>query len=91
MLWLLFERGEDVVSRIQNEYRVFVVSDTYAPKRHRDGQTVFLVNCWYMDFDGKNFGRVQKSEESSFMIFPFQGTKEITSLPVYPLKYHIAK
>jgi hypothetical protein len=92
MLWLLFERGEDVVSRTQNEYRAFVVSDTSNPKRHgREGQNAFLVRCWYMDFDGKDFGRVQKSEESSFTIFPFQGTKEITALPVYPLKFHTKK
>ncbi|KAF4630939.1 hypothetical protein G7Y89_g7191 [Cudoniella acicularis] len=91
MLWLLFERGEDVISKTQDEYRAFVVSDTSDPKRHgRDKQSAFLVHCWYMDFDGKEFGRVQKKEESSFNIFPFQGTKEITSLPIYPKKYHTA-
>lgn len=46
MLWLLFERGEDVVSRINNDYRAFVVSDTSDPKRHgRDKQNRFIVHC----------------------------------------------
>lgn len=47
MLWLLFESGEDVVSKSQDGYRAFIVSDTSDPKRHgKDKQTAFLVHCW---------------------------------------------
>jgi hypothetical protein len=94
MLWLLFERGEDVVYRSDKDFRAFVVSETTDPRRQEKKQSKhngFVIDCWYMDFDGKEFGRVQKSEESSFTIFPFQGSKEITSLPIYPMTYHTDK
>jgi hypothetical protein len=92
MLWLLFEKGEDVVAKSGGEHCAFVVSDSTDPKRQERGkQGAFMVHCWYMDFDGKEFGRVQQPEESSFTIFSFQGSKEITSLPIYPIKYHNTK
>jgi hypothetical protein len=92
MLWLLFEKGEDVYAKVGGEYRAFVVSDITSPGRQVKGkQPTFAVDCWYMDFDGKEFGRVQHPEDSKFTIFPFQGTKDITSLPIYPAKYHINK
>ncbi|KAK1993593.1 hypothetical protein LX36DRAFT_752254 [Colletotrichum falcatum] len=43
----------------------------------------FTLNCVYIDFDGKVFGPVVKK----FRISPFGELKQITSLPVYPLRY----
>ncbi|KAK2040620.1 hypothetical protein LZ31DRAFT_603828 [Colletotrichum somersetense] len=43
----------------------------------------FTLHCVYIDFDGKNFGPVVKK----FRISPFGELKQITSLPVYPLRY----
>jgi hypothetical protein len=88
-LWLLFEKGQDVITKVNGEWRAFVVADTTMGKRLGQGKLAsFVVDCWYMDFDGKELGRVQHPEESRFTIFPFQGTKEITSLPIYPMQYH---
>ena len=92
MLWYLFEKGRDAYAKTNGEYRAFVVSDTIDPKRKGKGkEAAFLVSSWFMDFDGKEFGRVTHPDESVFRIFPFQGTKDVTTLPVYPAKYHVDK
>ena len=44
----------------------------------------YLVEILYLDNDGKKYGMA----EMDLQIKNFQGVKKITSLPVYPLKYH---
>ena len=41
----------------------------------------FVLECIYFDFDGTQFGPVSKT----FIIRKFEGEKDITGLPVYPL------
>ena len=42
---------------------------------------LFVIECFYIDFDGTEYGPVNKT----FMIRRFEGEKEIDSLPVFPL------
>ncbi|UKZ64172.1 uncharacterized protein TrAtP1_005391 [Trichoderma atroviride] len=42
----------------------------------------FLIECFYIHFDGTQFGPVNRT----FQIASFQGERKITSLPVIPLK-----
>lgn len=44
----------------------------------------FSTTCVYIDFDGKNLGPVSKT----FDFKRFDGEMEVTSLPVYPLRFH---
>ncbi|KAJ6031605.1 hypothetical protein N7540_002337 [Penicillium herquei] len=42
----------------------------------------FIVECFYIDFDGAQYGPVNRT----FQIRKYEGEKELTSLPVYPLQ-----
>jgi hypothetical protein len=43
----------------------------------------FILSCFYIDFDGHNFGPVQ----TDIHIEPFEGSIPIDSLPVTPIEY----
>ncbi|KAK5651127.1 hypothetical protein OQA88_13266 [Cercophora sp. LCS_1] len=47
---------------------------------YRDG---FQICCLYFDYDGKSYGTIK----TKINIGCFQGEKEITDLPAYPLRY----
>jgi hypothetical protein len=95
-LWYLFRPGVVVIGRDGKQaYRVIDVTST----RHRvvpSWQTwfwnsgdkkksaPFSTTCVYIDFDGKNLGPVSKT----FDFKRFDGEIDVTSLPVYPLRFH---
>ena len=86
LLWTLF-RSDTVIYTstysAPDEPRAFKVQ--YATK-----QSSFMKGTWmeisgnYLDWDGKGFGLGSMEVE----IESFQGTRPITSLSCYPLKYH---
>lgn len=45
----------------------------------------FVIECFYIDFDGTQYGPVNKT----FQIRKFEGEKHITSLLVFPLVYDV--
>ncbi|KAF2682331.1 P-loop containing nucleoside triphosphate hydrolase protein [Lentithecium fluviatile CBS 122367] len=51
-------------------------------KRKNTTFGVFTVDCYYIDFDGKQWGPCQHS----FQIEPFEGWKEATSLSIFPVE-----
>ncbi|CAK7218198.1 hypothetical protein SBRCBS47491_003428 [Sporothrix bragantina] len=58
------------------------ISDTNSSeydKNHR-----FYISCFYIDFDGKDYGPVKYR----FDIQSYEGEFEIKDLPVYPIRYH---
>jgi len=95
-LWYLFRPGVVVIGRDGKQaYRVVNVTST----RHRvvpswqtwfwnsgdkKKKAPFSTTCVYIDFDGKNLGPVSKT----FDFKRFDGEMEVTSLPVYPLRFH---
>ncbi|EHL02331.1 hypothetical protein M7I_1676 [Glarea lozoyensis 74030] len=95
-LWMLFKRGEEIVttkSQIQ-AYHVLQVtggrsivpalSDDTEKKRARISQTrtsALVIDCFYLDFDGKKFGPVMKT----FTIEPFEGSMPLSALECIPL------
>jgi hypothetical protein len=95
-LWYLFRPGVVVIGRDGKQaYRVINVTST----RHRvvpswqswfwnsgdkKKKAPFSTTCVYIDFDGKNLGPVSKT----FDFKRFDGEMEVTSLPVYPLRFH---
>jgi hypothetical protein len=57
----------------------------FLPKRGEESEKAeFSLLCVYIDFDGKYIGPVLRT----FEIKRFDGEREITSLEVYPLRYH---
>ncbi|KAI1174618.1 P-loop containing nucleoside triphosphate hydrolase protein [Nemania sp. FL0916] len=97
---MLFRPGGTVISKdCKQVYRVIKVSCTRhrAKDRKKEKNTKFwkdesqvefednpvFVHCFNLDFDGKMMGPVSRL----FTIPRYEGEKNITSLPVYPLQH----
>ncbi|KAJ4303432.1 hypothetical protein N0V90_002326 [Kalmusia sp. IMI 367209] len=96
-LWQLFRPGVEVIgSDGKQAYRVIGVTSAkhrVAPHWERwskqskrlDRKGADLrISCVYIDFDGNNIGPVA----NTFDFERFDGQKEVTSLKVYPLRFH---
>ncbi|KAH6617425.1 hypothetical protein F5144DRAFT_596448 [Chaetomium tenue] len=82
-LWQLFRPGMEVTgSSGKQAYRRWS-SNTGKRKATRP----FSITCLYIDFDGKSLGPVSKV----FDIKRFDGERDVTSLEVYPLRFHPVK
>ncbi|XXH04744.1 hypothetical protein Hte_011166 [Hypoxylon texense] len=93
-LWHLFKPGVEVIEpgdKYMQCYRVVKVTTPkhkvipryfYAFSRNKGKtETMASIHCVYVDFDGRLLGPVSKR----FDISRFEGQKDVTSLPVYPL------
>ena len=49
----------------------------------QDSMSYLNVDVFYFDFDGRNFGPVEKR----FRMVSFEGEKKITDLPLFPLRF----
>ncbi|KAK3371795.1 hypothetical protein B0T24DRAFT_531458 [Lasiosphaeria ovina] len=77
-LWHLFQPGIDVIG-IDGKQAYRVMSSST-----KSDETPITLNCSYLDFDGKLLGPVARS----FEIKRFDDLREVTSLPVFPLRFH---
>lgn len=97
-LWHFFRPGMEVV-RPDGKQAYRVVHVTSAPHRvvpawqswysgpnqgKKRVKAAFSITCVYVDFDGKQLGPVTRT----FDIKRFEGQRDVTSLEVYPLRYH---
>ncbi|KAL2840684.1 P-loop containing nucleoside triphosphate hydrolase protein [Aspergillus pseudoustus] len=80
LLHAIFEPDEPIYSVVDGRQRAFVFQTGYHDARNRS----YSISGKYIDFDGKEFGFV----DNAFSIPVYEGTTAITSLPVFPLKYH---
>ncbi|KAK4464310.1 hypothetical protein QBC42DRAFT_344734 [Cladorrhinum samala] len=101
-LWLLFEPGTEVIqSDGKQAYRVIEAdsaahramttwdiyfADAIAASNERHSKAPFSLYCIYIDFDGRFLGPVKKV----FGLKRFEGERDITSLEVYPIRFHPA-
>jgi hypothetical protein len=95
-LWQLFRPGTEVVGADGKQaYRVIGVKSAkhriappwerwYKPTPGASNNSDFSITCVYLDFDGSQIGPVKKV----FNIGRFDGQREVTSLEVYPLRFH---
>lgn len=68
--------------------RRFYFNNAYKRKDDAESEPAeFTLHCSYIDFDGKYIGPVLRT----FEIKRFDGEREITSLEVYPLRFHKLK
>ncbi|KAI1742563.1 hypothetical protein F4680DRAFT_412744 [Xylaria scruposa] len=102
-LWHIFKPGEEVITSQQpyQAYRILHVTGgrpylsppveedeeentTWAASyRVPEQSSAFVVSCYHVGFDGIRFGPVAQS----FDIQGYSGIRDITSLPIYPLKF----
>ena len=88
-LWYLFNLGQEVVSLNEHEQVFRVISYNHAPspigreatELSGSGVLHFIVTCVFFDFDGDQYGPVKRI----FTIPEYEGSRSVTSLPVYPL------
>ena len=94
-LWSLFPVGSEIILQNRNNpgriliWCVVVKSCFYEQEQSRSpGEpAVWTVNVEFTSFKGKRFERVERP----FQIGGFQGSREIRSLPAYPLDLHPQK
>ncbi|KAL0261301.1 hypothetical protein SLS55_004998 [Diplodia seriata] len=93
-LWHLFPPGQVIVSKDPKHqvYRVLQVTGgrkSLAPRRHSSRRSTrktvsdLAIDCFHLDFDGKQFGAVPKT----IFIRPYDDALPVTSLHAYPLQY----
>ena len=88
-IWLLYSPGTIVYTKESGEYEAFVVDSVggvQKSRRQRSGihtYTRLELTCWSINYDGEAFGRVWTQHD----IYPFKGTKEISTLDLVPEKF----
>ncbi|KAJ4289219.1 hypothetical protein N0V90_011561 [Kalmusia sp. IMI 367209] len=86
-IWTLFPPGELIYGNpYQGQEQVFVVHDNRVtwPSKARGPWDPWRLKVWLYDWDGRHFAR-----KYFWITFDgFDGPKQITSLPFFPLRYH---
>ncbi|KAL2819821.1 P-loop containing nucleoside triphosphate hydrolase protein [Aspergillus granulosus] len=78
LLYAIFEPDELIYSVVGGHQRAFAFQTGF------QDSSGYAINGKFIDFDGKEFGFANYA--SSIPVF--EGTASITSLPLFPLKYH---
>ena len=88
-LWMLYRPGTTVYSRANGEWEAFIVDSLDGMQVRKPSPdychafTRLDIRAWSMDFDGEVYGRVW----SIHCVAPFDGVKDISSLPLVPEKF----
>lgn len=92
-LWYLFQTGQEIISTkpMSQVYRVLQATGGRRHLQDRSGNRVLslatgkmnplVIDCFYIDFDGKNFRPVPRT----ITIQPYEGYRSVDSLEAYPL------
>ncbi|KAJ6118654.1 hypothetical protein N7471_013274 [Penicillium samsonianum] len=87
-LWLLLKPGTDVFVQEQGKLNAYVIesfSGGVPWGLHNARSRPYLVNVWNLNFDGQVLSRSVKEVSISI----FDGQREITSLPLFPIKFYV--
>ncbi|KUI60967.1 Protein MSP1 [Cytospora mali] len=101
-IWHLFKPGDIAIAangkqayqvvninssrhRGTDRWAAFYKEDKNSDKKSKHEE--ISIQCVYIHFDGENLGPVSKW----FSIRKFDGRKTITTLPVYPLRFHVLR
>lgn len=92
-LSFLFTPGQEIIAT-RPKYQAYRVLQVTGGKRslvpRKDSKSKektvsdLVIDCFYIDFDGNNFGPVPVT----FSIRPYDDMRPIMALPVYPLSFH---
>jgi hypothetical protein len=84
-LWALFRPGELIVDVSQHGFGLWAHKFTVGHYEEYGGSPpVFVLKSQFVDWNGKYFG-IARCEE---IISHFKGTRPITDLALYPMKFH---
>ena len=84
-MWTIFPPGELVFSTAFMERpQAFIVKWCSSSYMREGSSKKWILECWTYDWNGTHFNRVPVE----FSFEDFKGTKSITSLTCYPLKFH---
>lgn len=87
-LWLLLKPGTDVFVQENGKLNAYVVesfSGGVAWGSPNARSRPYIVNVWNLNFDGQILSRSVKEVTISI----FDGQREIASLPLFPIKFHV--
>ncbi|KAL8668776.1 MAG: hypothetical protein Q9168_006612 [Polycauliona sp. 1 TL-2023] len=80
--WMIFEPGTTVFTVDDKENRALRLrSESYISTQCGPA---YCLDCEYVDWDGEHFGLASSRK----LIYEFVGTRPITKLTAFPLKYH---
>ncbi|KAL8796093.1 MAG: hypothetical protein Q9195_001425 [Heterodermia aff. obscurata] len=88
-IWMLYAPGTTVYTKENGEYEAFIVDSVrgvHKSMRLKSGQHSYSrleLTCWSINYDGEVFGRVW----SNHSVFPFKGSREVSSLQIVPEKF----
>ncbi|MCJ1268209.1 hypothetical protein MMC22_008095 [Lobaria immixta] len=80
--WIAFPPGSIVYCSQDAEPRAYVV-ETVKPGRFESEIESWDLRCWFIDYDGTNFGKAY----ASLSLYPYDGFKKVTSLEITPAGY----
>jgi hypothetical protein len=81
-IWALFRPGELILDISQHGFGVWV--HIFSAGHYREDPRLFELTSDFVDWNGKHFG-IAKCRQ---VIGHFKGTKPITDLALYPMKFH---
>jgi hypothetical protein len=85
-MWTIFAPGDLIYNVQDGQDRLFeMTSADYGVNRR--GEPLLNISCYSIDWDGEAFGRRHEAVVNS----SFEGTRDITRLPAYPLEFHSNK
>ncbi|CAI7586193.1 unnamed protein product [Penicillium palitans] len=87
-LWLLLKPGTDVFVQENGKLNAYVIESFSGgvPWGSSNARSrPYIVNVWNLNFDGQILSRSVKEVSISI----FDGQREITSLPLFPIKFHV--
>jgi hypothetical protein len=79
--WLLFEPGSIVYAWVGGKLAAFIFE---AGREIDDGRFWWQAHCWNLSYNGHRITR----QDHYFKILEFRGDREMTELPVFPIKYY---
>ncbi|KAN0098805.1 P-loop containing nucleoside triphosphate hydrolase protein [Hyaloscypha variabilis] len=82
ILWTLFEPGARVIEQHDYYIQAYLVESSFLTEQNGIGMQV--VDCVSWDYDGTYYGPKHKR----FHIDSFPGTKGVSTLPLYPIRFH---
>ncbi|KAJ5156611.1 hypothetical protein N7492_009414 [Penicillium capsulatum] len=80
LVWTIFEPDDIIVASSGGRNRALLFSEDEFSCRSQ----AWMLTCRYIDYDGEQFG----FRDEEFKVPSFVGTTPITSLPIFPLKFH---
>lgn len=80
--WVVFPPGSIVYCSQDTEPQAYVVERVNV-SRIESAIESWDLRCWFIDYDGTNFGKVY----TSLSLYPYDGFKKVTSLDITPAAY----